>query len=144
MDGVRTLKRENREKHRRIKIDMAGEDERWPSRGTNETHERRESYKRAGSWAKGSRAGRKLEMWENGMLGSNQVFLTTSLLVKLSLGVSSNWESAAQATGLRGGKWSSAAFFSVRCLVTMSCRNTGRTFKVTLLGTKSASPPAQL
>lgn len=57
------------------------------------------------------------------MLGSNNVFLTASLLAKLSLGVSSDWESAAQATGLRGGKWSSAAFFSVRCLVTMSCRD---------------------
>lgn len=59
------------------------------------------------------------------MLGSNNVLLTASLLAKLSLGVSSDWESAAQAAGLRGAKWSSAAFFSVRCLVTMSCRNAG-------------------
>lgn len=72
------------------------------------------------------------------MLGSNKVLLTASLLAKLSLGVSSDWESAAQATGLRGAKWPSAAFFSVRCLVTMSCRNTGRTFKATLLAAKPA------
>lgn len=59
------------------------------------------------------------------MLGSNKAFLTASLLARLSLGVSSDWESAAQATGLRRGKCSSAAFFSVRCLVTSSCRKHG-------------------
>lgn len=83
--------------------------------------------------------GESLDTGENGMLGSNKVLLTASLLAKLSLGVSSDWESAAQATGLRRGKSSSAAFFSVRCLVTSSCRNTGRR-----LMTKSASPPVRL
>lgn len=71
------------------------------------------------------------------MLGSNNVFLTASLLAKLSLGVSSDWESAAQATGLGGGRCSSAALFSVRCLVTMSCRDTGNSLRVTVL----AAPP---
>lgn len=73
-----------------------------------------------------SRAGGNLEMAENGMLGSNKAFLTASLLARLSLGVSSDWESAAQTAGLRRGSCSSAAFFSVRCLVTSSCRSNGQ------------------
>lgn len=61
-----------------------------------------------------------VEECENTMLGSNNVFLTASLVARLSLGVSSDWEPAAHATGPRGGNWSSAALFSARCLVTMS------------------------
>lgn len=57
---------------------------------------------------------------ENAMLGSNNVPLTASLVARLSLGVSSDWEPAAHATGPSGGNWSSAALFSARCLVTMS------------------------
>lgn len=54
------------------------------------------------------------------MLGGNNAFLTASLVARLSLGVSSDWEPAAHPTGPKGGNWSSAALFSVRCLVTMS------------------------
>lgn len=59
------------------------------------------------------------------MLGSNNVFLTASLVARLSLGVSSDWEPAAHTTGPRGGNWSSAALFSARCLVTMSWQKHG-------------------
>lgn len=51
------------------------------------------------------------------------VCLTPSLVARLSLGVSSDWEPAAQAMGPREA-WSSAALFSVRCLVSMSWRST--------------------
>lgn len=54
------------------------------------------------------------------------VCLTPSLVARLSLGVSSDWEPAAQATGPRVEAWSSAALFSVRCLVTMSWRSTAK------------------
>lgn len=51
--------------------------------------------------------------------------LTASLVARLSLGVSSDCEPAAQPAAPRGGSsWSSAPLFSVRCLVTMSWRQT--------------------
>ena len=51
---------------------------------------------------------------------------TASLVARLSLGVSSDWEPPAQAAGPRDEAWSLAVLFSVRCLVTMSWR-TGHT-----------------
>jgi len=61
-----------------------------------------------------------LEKCKNATLGSNNGTLTASLVPKLSLGVSSDWEPAGHTTEPRGGNWSSAALFSARCLVTMS------------------------
>lgn len=46
--------------------------------------------------------------------------LTASLVARLSLGVSSDCEPAAQPVAPSRGSWSLAPLFSVRCLVTMS------------------------
>ncbi len=48
------------------------------------------------------------------------ICLTLSLVAKLSLGVSSDWEPVAHTVGPKEDACSSATLFSVRCLVTMS------------------------